>query len=63
MIKLFSRGDKVTKLKFEDIFGDLAVFNVSGSFEYASIETLGKQEHEAPTALETWYERVIPFMA
>ena len=32
-IRLFLQGDEVVKLKHEDSVGDLAVFNVDGSFK------------------------------
>ena len=61
-IRLFLRGDQVTKLKYDDVVGDLDIFNVNGSFECMPIDMFSKEEMEAPTALAAWYERAIPFM-
>ena len=52
-IKLCLRGDEIIKLRYEDVVGELSVFNINGSFECMPLDALGKEEKEAHTTLAT----------
>ena len=50
-VKLFLRGDEIITLKYEDIANDSAVMNHNGTIECLPMNTLGKEENNAPVTL------------
>ena len=61
-VKLFLRGDETITLRYEDIANELVVMNHNGTIKCLPMNTLWKEEDDAPTTLAIWHGKHIPHM-